>query len=133
MKALIPLVMIFGLILLAVPVLWIVSPQAELSGLREENIQLRERLAELKADTLPDVLVIVVAGMMGITVILLTGFFLLLCLLANKRPAEFFSVRQGYTAIPQTHGSERQALPEPERNENHYSIPDFYPVYTEGR
>jgi hypothetical protein len=78
-----------------IPVFYYLSPQHELGSLREENIQLRERLAELKEGTVSDAMVILVAGMLALTVILMTGFFVLLCLLANVRPVEFFSVRTG--------------------------------------
>lgn len=90
MKILIPLAAILGIALTAVPVLYFYSPQSELSALRAEISVLREQNADLQSNQISDALVIVVAGMLALTALLLVGFFLLLCLLANVRPADFF-------------------------------------------
>jgi hypothetical protein len=90
MKILIPLAAILGIALTAVPVLYFYSPQYELSALRAEISVLREQNADLQSSQISDALVIVVAGMLALTALLLTAFFLMLCLLANVRPADFF-------------------------------------------
>jgi len=100
MKAFFPFMVVLLCLSVMIPVFYYLSPQAELIGLRTENSQLRERLAEAKADSSENIVAIVVIGFLSLTVIFLTAFFLLLCLLSGRGPMQFFSVRKPYAAIP---------------------------------
>ncbi|MEE4357959.1 MAG: hypothetical protein V2I97_15935 [Desulfococcaceae bacterium] len=90
MKIIAPLAGLVALMLICVSVFYFYSPQHELTALRSENTLLTKQLADAQGDNSEDVIAVVVIGFCAITAILLIGFFLILCLLSNTRPADFF-------------------------------------------
>lgn len=106
MKALIPFTVAGAMLIVGLICLYFVSPDYRIHSLQNENYQLKSELAELKGDNQTELVSIVIFGFLMLTALFLTAFFLLLCFLSGKTPAEFFTVRK-YQAIP---ADDRQAI-----------------------
>jgi len=108
-----------SLLICALIAFYFVSPAYEVNSLRSENNALRTQMASLQADNTADLLSIVVFGMISITALLLGSFFMFLCLLANKRPVEFFRLQHNVTRrITQDNTETRQAIQHNETYDN---------------
>jgi len=120
MKALIPFTVACSVLIVGLICLYFVSPSYQIASLQSENYQLKSQLAELKAEATENIVALVIIGMLSLCVILMTGFFLMLCLLSGKTPAEFFSVRK-YHAIPADSRPEIEHKP---TEKNYYPVKD---------
>ncbi|MEE4359579.1 MAG: hypothetical protein V2I97_24105 [Desulfococcaceae bacterium] len=96
MKVIMPFTVLCIVLMVGLVGFYFVSPAGQVSALTAENNLLKSQMAALQGNNESDLVAIVIIGMLCLTALLLTGFFLLLCLLANVRPADFFlpSVRR---------------------------------------
>lgn len=100
--------------------LYFISPQYRIQTLQNENAMLREQMAALQGQNENDLVALVIAGMLSLAVILLAAFFLLLCLLAKVRPADFFRVRT-LQSLPQQE-TRPEIEREPTENISHHPV-----------
>jgi len=118
------------IVLIVMAFAWYLSPMAEVRELRTENNALRDALSAVQNGNETELVAMVIMGFLSVMISCFAFFFLLLCFLAEKTPAEFF--RPAYPALP---GKSR---PEPKSRqiecrpaETRY-IPDYPAEYYQG-
>ncbi|MEZ4529222.1 MAG: hypothetical protein R2941_25210 [Desulfobacterales bacterium] len=130
------LITLCGIVLIFLAFAWYFSPMAEVRDLRTENNALRDALSAAQNGNETELVAMVIMGFMAVLITCFAFFFLLLCFLSGKTPAEFF--RPAYPAFPV-----RNPEPEPKQIEcspaasQYYSqvncIPDYPAEYYMGR
>lgn len=89
---------LYGIVLIFLAFVWYFSPMAEVRELRTENNALRDALSAAQNGNETELVAMVIMGFMAVMISCFAFFFLLLCFLAGKTPAEFF--RPAYPAFP---------------------------------
>ncbi|MEZ4527691.1 MAG: hypothetical protein R2941_17370 [Desulfobacterales bacterium] len=92
------LITLCGIVLIFLAFAWYFSPMAEVRDLRTENNALRDALSAAQNGNETELVAMVIMGFMGVLITCFAFFFLLLCFLAGKTPAEFF--RPAYPPLP---------------------------------
>jgi len=98
-EIIIPFTIFLLVLLIGLAGFYFVSPAGQVSALQAENNLLKSQLAEAQGNSIENVAAVIVAGMLGITALLLFGFFLVLCLLSGKKPVDFFL--PSFPAVPE--------------------------------
>jgi beta-lactamase regulating signal transducer with metallopeptidase domain len=108
---------------------WFVSPAGQVSALQSENTMLKTQLAASQSTNTENVVAIAVLGMFSVTALLLFAFFMVLCLLGNIRPSEFFRSQHRPTQrITQDNTETRQAIEHSNTDQFRYVETDQYMI-----
>jgi hypothetical protein len=122
MKTLIPFTVACFVLICVLITTYFISPNYQIQALQAENYHLKSELAQQKADNQSELVAVVVIGMLSLTALLMTGFFLMLCLLSGTRPADFLRIHRTVRPVISYARQERlpQAEPEPEPEPVYY-------------